>query len=74
MATHQINLKIPKAIEIVNRDIEVVVWENDRRLGRLRISRGTIDWTPASGKQARHMSWGAFARMMEQNPRRRVHS
>jgi hypothetical protein len=51
-----------------------VVYEDDRRLGRLRISRGSIDWTPASGKNARHMSWAAFARMMEQIPPRRVHS
>jgi hypothetical protein len=74
MPKHQINLKIPKAIEVVNRDIEVVVYEDDRKLGRLRISRGTIDWTPASGKNARHMSWTTFARMMEKNPPRRVHS
>jgi hypothetical protein len=74
MAKHQINLRIPKPIEVVNRDIEVVVYEDDRRLGRLRISRGSIDWTPASGKNARHMSWAAFARMMEQIPPRRVHS
>jgi len=65
MAKHEIRLKIPKAIEVVNRDIEVIVYEDERRLGRLRISRGTIDWTPASGKNARHMSRASFARMMK---------
>ena len=74
MPKHQINLKIPKAIEVVNRDIEVVVYQDDRRLGRLRISRGSIDWTPASGKRAKHMSWESFAQMMEQRPAGRVHS
>jgi hypothetical protein len=73
MPTHEINLKIPKAIEVVNKDVEVVVYEDDRKLGRLRISKGSIDWTPASGKNARHMRWSAFARLMEQGKRGRVH-
>jgi hypothetical protein len=74
MPKHQINLKIPKAIEVVNTDIEVVVYEDDKRLGRLRISKGSIDWTPANGKLARHMRWSAFARLMERREPGRVHS
>ena len=73
MPTHQINLKIPKAIEVVNKDIEVVVYEDDKRLGTLRISKGSIDWTPAKG-QARHMRWSAFAELMKPRKPGRVHS
>lgn len=40
MATHQINLRIPKAIEVVKKDIEVIVYEDDSKLGRLRIRQG----------------------------------
>jgi hypothetical protein len=74
MPTHEIKLRIPKAIEVLNKDVEVIVYEDERKLGRLRISKGSIDWTPASGKNARHMRWSAFAQLMEQGTPRRVHS
>lgn len=74
MGKHEIRLKIPQRIEVVNKDIEVVVYEDGKVLGRVRISRGSIDWRPASGKRARHMRWSTFANMMEQAKPYRVHS
>ena len=60
MPTHEINLKIAKAIEVVNKDVEVVVYEDDRKLGRLRISRGSIDWTPVQREAREALRWSAF--------------
>jgi hypothetical protein len=74
MPSHEIHLVIPKSIEVVNKDVEVVVRENDRKLGTLRISKGSIDWTPSHGKGARHMSWGQFAADMKALEVGRVHS
>jgi hypothetical protein len=65
MAQHEIRLKIPQRIEVVNKDIEVVVYADGERFGRVRISRGSIDWTPANGKNSKHMNWDKFANVMK---------
>lgn len=65
MATHDISLKIPHGITVVNTDIEVTVREDGEVLGRVRISRGSIDWVPRSGKRAKTMRWRKFADVME---------
>ena len=74
MPTHEIHLLTPKSIEVVNKDIEVVVYEDDEKLGTLRISKGSLDWTPRSGKDARHMRWREFDNLMTKRRSGRVHS
>lgn len=69
MATHEISLKILHGIEIVNTDIEVSVREDGDLLGRIRISRGSIDWIPAQKRSARRLRWTTFADLMEANGR-----
>jgi hypothetical protein len=57
-------------MEVVNADAEIEVRDTDGELlGRLLISRGSVDWVPAN-KQLRHrMNWKRFARMMESEGR-----
>jgi hypothetical protein len=74
MPQHEIHLFIPKSIEVVNKDIEVTVYEDDEKLGTLRISKGSLDWTPRNGKNARHMRWGEFAKLMTTRRKGRVPS
>jgi len=69
MAIHEISLKILHGIEIVNTDIEVSVREDGDLLGRIRISRGSIDWIPAQKRSARRLRWTKFADLMEANGR-----
>jgi hypothetical protein len=67
MATHEISLKILQGITVVNTDIEVSVRADGELLGRLRISRGSIDWIPAQKRSARRLRWARFADLMEEN-------
>lgn len=71
MATHEISLNVPHGISVVNKDIEVHVREDGEVLGRIHISKGSIDWIPASAKQVRRLSWERFAALMEEEGRRR---
>ncbi len=66
MATHDISLKIPHGITVVNTDIEVTVREDGEVLGRVRISRGSIDWIPRLGRRAKTMRWRKFGDVMEE--------
>lgn len=54
------------AQEVVNTDLSVRVKSDDALLGRIDISKGSIDWWPA-GKSKVHykMTWEAFALFME---------
>jgi hypothetical protein len=67
MATHDISLSILHGITILNTDIEVAVREDGDLLGRIRISRGTIDWIPARKHRGHRLGWRRFAELMEQN-------
>jgi len=69
MPAHEISLKILREIEVVNTDIEVEVREDGDLLGRLRISRGSIDWIPALKRSAHRLEWERFAALMEDSGR-----
>jgi len=69
MAKHDISLNIAHGITIVNTDIEVEVRADDELLGRIGISRGSIDWKPAHKKTAHRLRWARFAQLMEENVR-----
>jgi len=71
MATHDISLNVPHGITVVNKDIEVHVREDGEILGRIHISKGSIDWIPANAKQVRRLSWARFADLMEAQGLRR---
>jgi len=48
-----------------NTDVEISVWSNSKKLGRLKISKGTIDWMPAHNSKTHYkMSWERFDKFM----------
>lgn len=61
---HKVSMRQPKDT-VVNRDVEFMIYKNNRKLGTLRISRGSIDWIPSNGTVARYLSWSDFALIME---------
>jgi hypothetical protein len=67
MAKHEISLEIPHGITVVNKDIEVSVREDGKILGRVRVSKGSIDWVPANHYRAKSVSWSTFAKLMDEN-------
>ena len=64
MATHKVKLKLNQGIEIENVDASFPVWSNDELLGRLRVSKGSVDWQPAHGQMVHRLSWEKFADLM----------
>jgi hypothetical protein len=61
-------LNVSRAIPVGNVDIEVAVRRNGRAFGRVKISKGSIDWMPANkSKTAYYLDWSEFARFMAQD-------
>jgi hypothetical protein len=70
MATHDVSLNISRPIPVGNVDIEIPVRRNGRAFGRVKISKGSIDWMPANkSKTAYWLDWAEFARFMADNGR-----
>ena len=68
MATHDVLLNISQAIPIGNVDVEIAVRRNGRAFGKVKISKGTIDWMPANkSKTAYRLNWSEFATFMAQD-------
>ena len=67
MPTHDVSLGIPKPIELGRVDIEVEVRSDGELLGKIRISKGAIDWMPPyKSKMAYSMDWEEFAEVMQE--------
>jgi hypothetical protein len=70
MPSHDVFLSIRRPIELGRVDIEVEVRSDRELLGRVRISKGAIDWMPSyKSKTAYSMAWERFADFMEGNGR-----
>jgi hypothetical protein len=67
---HHIEISLPTK-PIKNVDTEIVVKSGRKKLGEMRISRGSLDWLPAGAQKPRRVSWENLARLLE-NPSRSV--
>ncbi len=55
-------------LKMTNADMVVEVRSDGSLLGRLKISKGTIDWLPANNSKNHYvMNWEKFAQVMEEN-------
>ena len=63
MAEHIVKVKIPQRVEVLSKDLEVQVIRNGRRLGTLKISRGSLDWRDASDQLSHVLYWETFAEL-----------
>ncbi len=70
MAKHEVTLRLNQGITIEQVDATFPVWSDGERLGRLRISKGSVDWQPAHGQMVYRLSWEKFADMMVNNGRK----
>ena len=66
MPRHAVGLRIDQDIPLGGKDVTIVVREDGEILGRVRISRGSIDWLTSPKQRGRRMYWGEFARLMEE--------
>ena len=46
---------MPGMIDIQNSDLSVEVWEDDQKLGTLKLSKGSVDFS--LGRKSRSVSW-----------------
>ncbi len=60
MAEHTVEVKTP-ALEVGKVDVIFTVHRDGQTYGRLKISRGGVEWMQRAGrKKAFHMSWNKF--------------
>jgi hypothetical protein len=68
MAGQNVSLRIDHPINVGNVDIEIEVRTGSRLVGRVTISQGGIDWTPARKRKIK-MDWRQFAGLMQGDQR-----
>jgi len=61
MAAHKVSLTIPHTIDIGNVDVEFEVRDGKNLMGKVKISKGGIDWWPANARRKRSATWEQFA-------------
>jgi hypothetical protein len=64
MAQHTVHIDLPQ-VEVLNRDMEVVVRADGEIFGRLTISRGGLGWYSASDQLERPITWEQFDRFVK---------
>jgi len=58
MAEHTVKFSAPSDLELPKVDMVFRVWRGDQALGKLRVSRGGVEWMQRDDKKkAYHMSW-----------------
>lgn len=63
MATHEIWMTFPtKALR--NVDTTIAIWSDNKKLGELHISQGTIDWKSKGKKTAKVITWERLAEIL----------
>lgn len=66
MAKHRILIEMPPR-EIDNSDVTFRVQQDDGLLGRLTISKGGVDWTPANKRSSISKNWTQIHEMFTQS-------
>lgn len=64
MAKHEIHFELPKRA-IVNADAQFHVYSDEKLLGSLYVSRGTVEWRPSGFTSGFHLTWEAFGELMQ---------
>lgn len=65
MSRHDVAFAIPQKF-VLSKDVEFDVKSDGAKLGTLLVSKGNIEWVPASNTVRKYrLSWEAFAELME---------
>jgi hypothetical protein len=63
---HEVRVKIDTAV-VENKDLEVLVKTDGRKLGTLLISKGNVEWRPKGNSvNKKRFTWAKFAELMEE--------
>ncbi len=73
MPKHGVGLKIEHEIEIAGKDVEFYVTSDDKAFGRVKISKGAIDWFPRYAQKGGYeLGWEEFDALMKKNGRKKA--
>lgn len=65
MPAHEISMELPEPT-VVNKDVVIKVKSGGKALGKLQISKGTVDWWPAHSTVNHYkVSWEKLAQLLE---------
>lgn len=63
MPIHKIEMSQPSKT-VLYSDITFGIYSGGKKLGSVRISKGTIDWAPSRSRTFKKMTWERFASIM----------
>ena len=63
MASYSTKLSLPD-VPIVRSEAEFIISHNNRQIGRLRISKGSIDWFQGKARTGKTLTWMEFSKLM----------
>jgi hypothetical protein len=61
---HRIFMFEPKH-EVTNTDVAFSVKKNGKKIGELRVSKGSLEWYTGNGRTAYSISWDLFDEIMK---------
>jgi hypothetical protein len=70
MPRHDIEMEIPPKM-VLNSDVRFIVHSDDKKLGELLVSKGSIAWIPGHSPQSIHVQWERFDEVMRDERERR---
>jgi hypothetical protein len=63
---NDVKAKVKASIPIKHTDIEIVIRNDDGKLGTLLVSKGNLEWLPKGNSvNKKRLSWAKFAQLME---------
>ena len=63
---HKVKFSIPER-ELGHSDIEFKVTSSNKKLGTLKVSKGTVVWVVSDHTKGFKMGWKDFAELMQKN-------
>jgi hypothetical protein len=63
MPEHDVRMSFPDK-PLKNVDATIAVWSDGKKLGEMRISRGSLDWRSAYKKTAKSIAWERVAELL----------
>lgn len=71
MGKHQLFIDVDVVdMEVRSKDVVFQVYEDNKKFGELRVSRGAVVWRGAYDRIGRKMRWKKFDALMQEEARR----
>ena len=70
MSKHEVQVTLPKGLVVGNTDVEIPVKVDGSPMGRLKVSKGGVDWMPSGNSKTRHVvTWEKLAELLIEHGR-----